>query len=135
MQGKITLITPPDFYENSNLSILLMHLTEEEQDKLSQWLAKSNISDNVNIYLYSGEPNITWFLYAMSRCEYKYINMDCVSFITQSLGGYILGKTNTYYKTSNDNLAAIYDHINSGRVDDVIKFFESIFGDQQTNDQ
>lgn len=135
MQGKITLITPPDFYENSNFSILLMHLTEEEQDKISKWLANSNISDNVNIYLYSGEPNVTWFLYALSRCEYKYINIDCVSFITQSLGGYILGKTNTYYKTDNDNLAAVYNHINSGRVDDVIKFFESIFSVKQTTDK
>ena len=133
MQGKLTLITPPDFYENSNLSILLMHLTEEEQDQLSRWLANNDIKIDVNIYLYTNESNITWFLYALNRCDYKYINLDQVDFLTRSLGGYILGKSRSYYKTGDDNLASIYGHINSSRVSDVIKFFESIFSVKQTN--
>lgn len=133
-QNKITLITPPDIYENGNTSILLAHLTDDEQDRASVWLGEHNIPDSFNIYMYGGEPNITWLFYAMSRAEYKYINMDCVNFITQSLGGYILGKSGTYYKTDNSELAEIYGYINTGRVDNIEQFLESIFNDK-TDDQ
>ena len=131
MQGKLTLITPPDIYENSNLSILFIHLTDDEQDAVSEWLSKNDIPGDVNLYLYNGEPNVQWFLYAMSRCEYKYINIDCVNYITQSLSGYVLGKGNTYYKTSDENIAAVYSHINSGSVTNVEQFLESILSEQK----
>ena len=129
MQGKITLITPPDIYENSNLSILFVHLTDEEQDAVSRWLSNNDILDDVNIYMYSGETNVTWLLYALSRSDYKYINIDCVNYITQSLSGYILGKNNTYYKTSDENIAAVYSHINSKSITTVEQFLESILID------
>jgi hypothetical protein len=134
MNGKITLITPPDFYETGNTSILLAHLTEEEQDAISQWLGKTDLKDNINIYFYNGEPNSTWILYAANRCEYKYINMDRVNYITQALSGYILSKTNFYYQTSDNELAEVYDHINTKRVENIEQFLESIFGDQQPNE-
>jgi hypothetical protein len=38
MSGKITLITPPDIYENGNHSTLFIHPSDEEQDIISQWL-------------------------------------------------------------------------------------------------
>ena len=128
MTGKITLITPPDFYENSNPSVLFAHISDQEQEVISRWLAKSDFTDNMNFYVYSGEVNVSWFLYAMNRCEYKYINIDCVNYITQALSGYALGKSDTYYKTKDTNLSAIYSHINGNRVDRVEDFLESILG-------
>jgi hypothetical protein len=128
MPGKITLITPPDFFENSNTSVLFAHISDEEQDVISRWLADSDFANNINFYVYSGEVNVSWFLYALSRCEYKYINIDCVNYITQALSGYALGKSDTYYKTKDTNLSAIYSHINGNRVDRVEDFLESILG-------
>ena len=128
MPGKITLITPPDFFENSNTSVLFAHISDEEQDVISRWLADSDFANNINFYVYSGEVNVSWFLYALSRCEYKYINIDCVNYITQALSGYALGKSDTYYKTKDTNLSAIYSHINGNRVDRVEDFLESIQG-------
>lgn len=128
MPGKITLITPPDFFENSNTSVLFAHISNEEQDVISRWLADSDFANNINFYVYSGEVNVSWFLYALSRCEYKYINIDCVNYITQALSGYALGKSDTYYKTKDTNLSAIYSHINGNRVDRVEDFLESILG-------
>lgn len=128
MPGKITLITPPDFFENSNTSVLFAHISNEEQDVISCWLADSDFANNINFYVYSGEVNVSWFLYALSRCEYKYINIDCVNYITQALSGYALGKSDTYYKTKDTNLSAIYSHINGNRVDRVEDFLESILG-------
>ena len=129
MQGKITLISPPDIFENSNTSILFSHVTEEEQDAISQWLSNATFKQDVNFYIYSCEPNDTWFLYASNRCEYKYINIDCVNYITQALGGYALSKSGTYYKTTDENLASVYSHINSNRVSQVEQFLESILGE------
>jgi hypothetical protein len=131
MQGKITLITPPDIYENNNFSLMFFHLTDSEQDELTHYLAKLQFDRNINIYLYNGEINTAWILYAQGRCEYKYINIDNVNYITQSLSGYVLANSGTCYKTTNDDLADVYSHINSGRVDSVENFLEGIFGEQQ----
>jgi len=128
MSGKITLITPPDFFENSNTSVLFAHISDDEQEVISRWLAKSDFANNINFYVYSGEVNVSWFLYALNRCEYKYINIDCVNFITQALSGYALGKSDTYYQTTDKNLSAVYSHINGNRVDRVEDFLESILG-------
>ena len=128
-QSKITLITPPDIFQNNNESILFMHLTDEEQDSVTEYLA-DYLDRDVNIYLYSGEENIDWIFYALSCSKHKYINIDCVNHITQALSGYILSKNDVYYKTS--NLAEVYSHISTKRVDDIKHFLESIFSDQKT---
>lgn len=130
MQGKITLITPPDIFENSNTSVLFSHITDEEQDTISKWLSTSDFNQDINFYVYSGETNVSWFLYAMNRCEYKYINIDCVNYITQALSGYALTRNGTFYKTLDENLASVYSHINSNRIDRVETFLKSILGDQ-----
>ena len=129
MQGKIKLITPPDFFETGNLSVLLVHLNDEEQDAASQWLAQSNFADDLNIYVYDGESNISWFLYAASRCEYKYMNLDSLNLITQSLSGYMMGKEGFYYKTEDQGVADIYSHISQNRVNGIEEFLETVLGD------
>jgi hypothetical protein len=128
MNGKITLITPPDFFENSTLSVLLTHINEEEQDTISRWLSKSEFREDINLYVYSGETNVGWFLYALNRCEYKYINLNDTNYITQSLSGYALSKNGVYYRTDDENIASVYTHINANRVNQVENFLESILG-------
>ena len=49
MQGKITLITEPDFFENDNAAILFMNLTAADQDIASSFLKNSNIKNVVVI--------------------------------------------------------------------------------------
>jgi hypothetical protein len=132
MKSKITLITPPDIFENSNTSILLCHLTSDEQDAIGKWLHDIDLPIDINIYAYAGEPNTVWFLYALNRCEHKYINIDYVNLITQSLSGYILSKGGVFYKTGNEDLAAIYSHINTNRVSTVEKFLESVLSAKTT---
>lgn len=132
MPGKLTLITPPDFYENGNLSILFVNLSDEDQDAVSRWLADAQLDQDLNLYVYMGEPTLPWFFYAMARCEYKYIDLNGKNSVTEALGGYVLGKSDVYYKTDDANLAAIYSHINSNRIDRVETFMESIFGGKTT---
>ena len=133
MSGKITLITPPDIFENSNPSILFVHIDDKEQDIISKWLSNADLRHDINFYVYSGEVNVSWFLYALSRCEYKYINIDCVNYITHAISGYALSKSGTFYKTTDENLAGVYSHINSNRVNQVEQFLESILGAKTSN--
>ena len=130
MQNKITLITPPDFFENESLSILFIHLSDSDQEKVSVWLAEHPMAEHMNIYFYSGEQNLDWAFYALSRCEYKFFDLDGLNNITTALAGYILGKKNTFYKTSDTNLALIYNHINQNKITNIETFLTKVFNDK-----
>lgn len=132
MNNKITLITPPDLFENESLSILFIHLTPEDQEKVSVWLAQNPIQEHLNIYFYSGEIELSWAFHALARCEYKFIDLNGTNEVTTALSGYILGKKNTYYKVSNENTSAIYHYINQNRIINIETFLQKIF-DEQSN--
>jgi hypothetical protein len=130
MEGKITLITPPDIFENESYSILFIHLSESDQEKVSQWLSNSNIKENVNIYFYSGENDLPWLFHAMARSEYKYIDLDGLNNITTKLSGYIIGKKNTYYKTTDETMSAVCHYLNQDRVSDIENFLQRALNDK-----
>lgn len=127
MNGKITLITPPDIFENELTSILFIHLNDEDQNKVSDWFAKSNINENVNIYFFDKEIDVTWLLYALNRCEFKFIDLDGLNTITSVLCGHILGKRDLFYKTDDKNKAAVCQYINQNKVIDIESFLERVF--------
>jgi len=133
MDNRITLITPPDFFENESHSILFVHLGEEDQSIVSRWLANANLTEHVNIYFYDHEISLEWFFYALSRCEYKYIDLDELNHVTVQLSGYILGKKNTYYKTENESVSAVSHFINQNRITKIESFLERAFNDKIGN--
>ena len=129
MTAKITLITPPDIYQNDQQSVLFVDLTEVEQDLVSTWLAKAEL--NLNIYFYQGEPNVPWILHALSCSNYKYINLNNMSPVVSYLAGYLISKPGVCYTISDDNVAELYSHINLNRVDDVVTFLERTFNGKE----
>ena len=126
MTGKLTLITPPDFYENLNTSVLFLNLTESEYDTVGGWLKERGFTQDINLYVYSGEPNIPWLFYANARCEHKYLNLDNLNAVTNALSGYLIGSSDLCYKTSDAGLANIYSHINNNRVNNIEEFLERV---------
>lgn len=129
MNGKITLITPPDIYENENLSILFIHINDDDQETVSRWLSQKDLKKNYNFYIFSGESDIPWVFYATGVTQYKYIDIDSSNEITKNLASYLLGKNNVFYKTGDENLAAIYSHINVNRVSKIESFLEKVFSE------
>jgi len=127
MPNKITLITPPDYYENENLSVLLIGITEDEQTLASQWLGEHPDFPNVNFYFYQNEQNVPWLLYAVNRSTYTYLNLDMENPVLIYLSSYILGKPSSFYKTSNLGLKEIMQHINNQYVPNIEKFLEKVF--------
>lgn len=129
MDSKITLITPPDFFENSNKSLLFVNLNEKDQDKVSRWIFDKDLKNDVNFYVFSTESDIRWLFYAIGCCKHKYLDLDNANELVTSLSSYILSKSGFYYKVTDENLAAIYNHINTNRIIDVETFLERSFSD------
>ena len=130
MAAKITLITPPDIYQNDQASVLFIDLTETEQDGVTAWLAEKLADVHLNIYFYQGEPNVPWFLHSLSCSTYKYINLNNMSAVTSYLAGYALSKAGVSYSTTDDTIADLYSHINTHRVVDAVEFLERTFSGQ-----
>jgi hypothetical protein len=128
MTVKITLITPPDIFQNDNDSIFLVNLTESEQNMASAWLGRLESNQNFNIYFLQSENETPWILHAMASSKYKYINTDKISGAAGYLSGYMLGKPNTFYSCRDLNVAAVYSYINPNKVEDVEEFFERTLG-------
>lgn len=128
MTVKITLITPPDIFENDNKAILLLNLSEEQQNTATDWLGQFETDENLNIYFYQGETEAPWIFHAMGASTYKYIDINNTDGLSGLLAGYILSKPNTYYSTSDPNVSSAYSYINSNRVENVVDFFERTLG-------
>lgn len=128
--NKITLITPPDFYENSNFSVLFIGMSDDDQEMTSRWLAEKGDFPEVNFYFYQGESNITWLLYAVNRADVILLNYDTDHAIINLMGSYILSKPNVYYTTNNENLKALMLHINNKFLPTTETFLEKVFNDQ-----
>lgn len=127
MEGKITLITPPDIFENESYSVLFMHLSDADQEKVSEWLANSDITENINVYFYDQEIDLPWLFHALNRCEYKFIDLDGLNYATSSLAGFVLGKRETFYKVTDENTSAVYHYINQNRITNIESFLEKAF--------
>ena len=126
MPAKVTLVTPPDIFQNNQNSIMLIDPDEQDQSEVADWLKEQDFE--INIYYYQGEQNVPWFLHSLACSKYKYINLDNMSAITSYLAGYILSKNNVYYRTADENIAALYSYINNTRAKTVTEFLERIYG-------
>jgi hypothetical protein len=130
MENKLTLITPPDYYENGNPSIMLISMTTEQQDAVSEWLTKTDIKTDLNLYTYQGENVMEWLLYALARSDYKYINLDSPDSITNIMATYILSRPNVFYSTANPDIKALVGYLNNNYVDSIEQFFERVLSGQ-----
>ena len=129
MSNKLTLITPPDIFENENYSILFMGLSEDQQDAASVWLKNNTEYPECNLYYFQGENNPTWLLYAANRADKIFLNFDTDYAIINLLGSYFLGRPKVYYTTKDENLKALMSHINNRFVPNVESFLEKAFND------
>lgn len=127
--GKITLITPPDFYENENLSILLIGLNEEEQTSSTEWLGSAQLETNTNLYYYQDENSIEWLLYALARSDAVYVNADTNSFIVQTMLSYMIGKSHVYFSSIDEDKISLFSCISGHRVNNITEFLQGVFSE------
>lgn len=128
MKNKITLITPPDFFENESPGILLIDINSSYQEQMTEYLTNSTYEKDLNIYFYMGENDPKWLLYALSKSKITYVDIDNLSQASKELQSYILGKSSVFYSTYNADLAQTLELINKNRVPDLSYFLENQFG-------
>ena len=132
MAHKITLVTPPDFYENSNFSILFIGMTEKDQDDASAWLGQNERYPDCNFYYFQVENNMEWLLYALHRSDAVFLNFNVDRAIINIMGSYILSRPNVYYTTEDDNMKALMSYVNNQYLPNITDFLEKVFNDQRT---
>lgn len=128
MKNKITLITPPDFFENESPGILLIDINSSYQEQMTEFLTNSTYEKDLNIYFYMGENDPKWLLYALSKAKITYVDIDNLTQASKELQSYILGKATVFYSTHNPDLAQTLELINKNRVPDLSYFLENQFG-------
>ena len=124
----ITLITPPDIFENGNNSLLFMNISDEEQETASKWFADHDLKDPLNLYYYQGEPNMNWLLHAVAISAGVYLNCNNDSDVTKWITSYILSKNNVWYKSDDDSFRELMTFINQKNVNNITDFLEVQFG-------
>ena len=131
MENKLTLITPPDYYENGNTSLMFISMSNEQQDAVSTWLKENDFNTDLNLYTYQGEHNMEWLLYALGRSDYKFINLDSEDPITNIMATYILSRPNVYFATANNDIKTLVSYLNNNCVDNIEAFLERVISGKQ----
>jgi hypothetical protein len=128
---KVNLITPPEQFENSNPGILLMDLSETEQNEVTDWISKHKADIKLNIYYYQDEANVPWLLHAMHSSEAVYVNTDCMKSVGMLMSSYIISHNHVFYSATNPTNAETCSYINKNRVANATEFLESVFNANQ----
>lgn len=133
MTKKINLISPPDRLHNNNFTFNLINTTPEEQEAVSMFLAKNDVAEEVNVYVYNNESNPNWLLETVDGKNNTYINLDNTGDISVKYTSYMLSQSNVYYNTNDDNSSEIYSLINPNRISSVTNFLDRIYEQRNNN--
>jgi hypothetical protein len=127
--GKITLVTPPDYFENSNISILLVGFSQKDQEDTSVWLKENDQTLDINFYYYQGEDTIEWLLYALARADYTYINCESDSLIIQKLLTYMVSRPGVFWSSQSEDTVKILTCLSNKQVNTIEDFLKGIFSE------
>ena len=127
MTKKINLISPPDRLHNKNHTFNLINTTPQEQEQVSMFLAKNEVSEEVNIYVYNNESNPTWLLETVDGKNNTYINLDNTQDISVKYTSYMLSQSNVYYYSGDANSNEIYSLLNQNKVASITEFLDRIY--------
>ena len=127
--SKITLITPPDFYENSNLSVLLIGFSDEQQDTASKWLGTNEFEKDLNLYYYQGEDTIEWLFYAIARADATYINADNPDPTVQQFVSYFVSRPKVLWSSDNEQRRHLLSFVSNRQVNTIEEFLEGVFSE------
>tara|TARA_B100001113_G_scaffold262031_1_gene216961 strand:- start:1612 stop:2214 length:603 start_codon:yes stop_codon:yes gene_type:complete len=153
--GTVTLITPPSWFQNQDVSFCLINLSKRDKDSFADQLNKHMSKKNVNLYIwddnnFSGldpfgnesdaeyekylenwKPNqkgrdYSWLLNACRASTYIIMNMDYSSRPLMVWSGYILTLSKTFFINSNFDDAQAYAVLNRNKIAGVPEIFPKI---------
>jgi hypothetical protein len=129
--GKITLITPPDRFFNSNLSYLLVkpgnHVKEQFQTILSRSM------EDLNVFIFDNDDiDIGWMLSVSHQVDCIIIDVDNCDPITHKFVTFMLSHPNAYYMTKDETTP--YQLLSKNRIYNLDWIVEQIKAEEEGND-
>ena len=94
MTNKITLITPPDDIFDDALRVLLVDLTQEQSQLVSDALTSMDISIDIVAYVWNPTNTIEWLIDKKHKSHLIIFNADSDN---AELNGYLSAHPNSYY--------------------------------------
>ena len=94
MTNKITLITPPDDIFDDALRMILVDLTQEQSQLVSDALISMDISINIVAYVWNNTNTIEWLIDKKHKSQLVIFNADSDN---AELNGYLSAHSNSYY--------------------------------------
>ena len=154
-EGTVTLVTPPSWFQNQDVSFCLINLSKRDKDGFADQLNTHMAKKNVNLYIwddnnFSGldpfgnesdaeyekylenwKPNqkgrdYSWLLNACRASTYIIMNMDYSSRPLMVWSGYILTLSKTFFINSNFDDAQAYAVLNRNKIAGVRESFPKI---------
>ena len=130
MTERVVLVTPPDDVQTDGVRILLVDLTSEQQDLLSQalYLLPPSIDVTGIIYSWNSTEHVDWLLDKKHKCDAIIFNADSENDLVV---GYMAAQPNAYYLgtlklLSKVNTSAIYT------VDQAFNILENLLNKYET---
>ena len=111
MSDKVIIVTPPDDVQIDGLRILLIDLTHEQTNLISQSLTRLETIPTTITYVWNTSNDVQWLLDKKHKSFLKFFNADSDN---DAIIGYMAAQANSYYfgnlkSLSQVNQNAIYD--------------------------
>ena len=104
MTANITLITPPDDVYKDALRVLLVDVTHEQSQLITEALTQIDDSIDTVIYVWTGSQSIEWLVDKKHKSDFIVFNADSQY---ENIVGYIAAQPNSYYMGVLRNLEII----------------------------
>lgn len=152
--GQITLVTPPDFFQNQNKSFCLINFSKRDKDSFADQLNRYMPNEDVTVYLWDDnnfsvtdtvgktDPSYetylkewkhnqtnrdyNWLLNACKVATTVIINMEYISKPLMVWSGYILTLSKTHFINGNEAEAKILGVLNRNRTESVVHLFQKL---------
>jgi hypothetical protein len=111
MADKVIIVTPPDDVQIDGLRILLVDLTHEQTNLISQSLTRLETIPTTITYVWNTSNDVQWLLDKKHKSFLTFFNADSEN---DAIIGYMAAQANSYYfgnlkSLSPANQNAIYD--------------------------
>jgi len=111
MSDKVIIVTPPDDIQVDGLRILLVDLTPDQTNVISQSLTRLETIPTTITYVWNTSNDISWLLDKKHKSFLIFFNADSEN---DAIIGYMAAQVNSYYfgnlkSLSQVNQNAIYD--------------------------
>ena len=152
--GQITLVTPPDFFQNQNKSFCLINFSKRDKHSFADQLNLYMPNEDVTVYLWDDnnfsvtdsvdktDPSYdayikewqhnqtnrdyNWLLNACRESSTVVLNMDYISKPLMIWSGYILTLSKTHFINSNEAEAKTLNVLNRNRTESVPNLFKKL---------